>query len=86
VASVAGDRWSGGNDPGQPVVTLPLCVSPFHHLEVPVAEVTDRCHTSGELPAQCLDNHGVDFFRRVLREPLQRHHTAVADQVNMGVD
>ncbi len=86
MASRGGNRRTGGNDPGQRVVNLPLRVSPFHHIEVPVAEVTDRRHTSGELPSQGLDDHGVDFFWRVLREPLQRHHTAVADEVDMRVD
>ena len=86
VATRSGDRWIGGNDPGQPVVNLPLRVSPFHHVEVPVAKVTDRRHTSGELPSQRLDDHGVDLFRRIFRDPLQRHHAAVADEVDMRVD
>jgi hypothetical protein len=86
VATRGGNRRTGGNDPGQPVVNLPLRISPLHHIEVPVAEVTDRRHASGELATQRLDDHGVDFFRRIFREPLQRHDTAVADEVDMCVD
>jgi hypothetical protein len=63
VATRAGDRRTGGNDPGQVVVSLPLCGSPLHHVEVQVAEVTDCRHASGELPSQRLGDHGVDFFR-----------------------
>src|SRR5215207_7316112 len=86
VATPAGDRWTGGNDPGQPVVNLPLRVAPFHHTEVPVAEVTDGRHTSGELASQRLAYHLVDFIRRVPSDALQRQHAAVADEVDMGVD
>jgi hypothetical protein len=39
VSARCGDRWTGGNDPGQPVVNSPLRVSPFHYVEMPVAEV-----------------------------------------------
>jgi hypothetical protein len=44
----------------------PLRVLPFHDIEVP--EVTDRRHTSGELPSLRLDHPGVDFFPQVLRK------------------
>src|SRR5829696_3978565 len=62
-----GDRWTGGNDPGQPVVNLPLRVSPLHHVEVPVAEVADCRHTSGQLPSQRLGDYGLDLLRGVPR-------------------
>ena len=35
VATRGGDRWTGGKDPGQPIVNVPLRVAPFHHTEVP---------------------------------------------------
>jgi hypothetical protein len=81
-----GNRRTGGNDPRQPVVNLPLRIPPFDDIELPLAEVTDRRHTSGELPSQRLDNHGVDLFRGVPGGALQRHHAAVADEVNMHID
>jgi hypothetical protein len=86
VATRGGNRRTGSNDRGQPVINLPLRISPFHHIEVPVAKVTNRRHTSGELPPKRLDDHRVDLFRRVLRKPLQRHHPVVADEVHMRVD
>ena len=86
VATRGGDRWTGGKDPGQPIVNLPLRVAPFHHTEVPVAEVTDGRHTGGELASQRLADHLVDLFRRVPGDALQRHHAAVADEVDMRVD
>jgi len=63
-----------------------LRVAPFHHVEVPVAKVTHCRHASGELPSQRFADHGVDLFPRKLRDPLQRHDAAVADQVDMRVD
>jgi hypothetical protein len=86
VSAWGGDRRTRGNNPGQPVVHLPLRVSPFDDIEVPIAEVTDRRHTSGELASQRLADHGVDLFRRVPGSPVQRHHVAVADEVDMRVD
>jgi hypothetical protein len=53
---------------------------------VPVAKVTDRRHTGGELAAQRLADHLLDFFRRIPHETLQRHHPAVSDEVDMRVD
>jgi len=53
---------------------------------VPVAKVTHCRHASGELPSQRFADHGVDLFPRKLRDPLQRHDAAVADQVDMRVD
>ena len=53
---------------------------------MPVAKVTHCRHASGELPSQRFADHGVDLFPRKLRDPLQRHDAAVADQVDMRVD
>ena len=64
----------------------PLRVPPFYYVETPVAQVTDRRHPGGEVASQGLNDHGVDLFRRVLREPLQRHHTAVVNEVDKRVD
>jgi hypothetical protein len=86
VSARGGDWWTGGKDPGQPIVHQPLRVPPFDDIEVPIAEVTDRCHTSGELASQRLADHGVDFFRGVPGSTVQRHHVAVADEVDMRVD
>src|SRR4029453_13834829 len=80
------DRWTGGNDPGQPVVNLSLRVSPVHHVEMPVAEVTNRRHTSGQLPSQRPGDHGLYLVRGIPGDALQRQSTAVANEVDMSVN
>jgi hypothetical protein len=71
---------------GSPSLNLPLRVPPFYYGETPVAEVTDRRHASDKVASQGLDDHIVDFFPRVPGDALQRHHTAVTDKVDMGID
>jgi hypothetical protein len=81
-----GDRWAGGHDRGQPVVNLLLRVSPVHHVEMPVAEVTNRRHTSGQLPSQRPGDHGLYLVRGIPGDALQRQSTAVANEVDMSVN
>jgi hypothetical protein len=62
VATRGGDRWTGGNNPRQPV-NLSLRVSPSHDGEMPVAKITNRRHTSREVACQRLADHGLDLLR-----------------------
>jgi hypothetical protein len=71
---------------GNPSSTCRCASRRLTHVEMPVAEVTNRRHTSGQLPSQRLGDYGLDLLRRVAGDALQRQNTAVADEVDMGVD
>jgi hypothetical protein len=53
------------------------------HTPTPLAA---KAASGSSVASQRLDDHGVNRFRRIFCDPLQRHPAVIADDVDMGVD
>jgi hypothetical protein len=80
-------QWRAGrNDPGQPVIERALGVPAGHDAEAAISEVAHRRHSRAEVPAQGLDDRGVEFGLRPTGHPVQGLHPAVGDQMDVTVN